>query len=85
MRCFPFSWDKHFKRNWAQYVGIVPPETHSGIAVRDFTLSNAEHRKQMWVGRVELLFTAAFIDSQGSPVEYDLAFLSSVFSKYNDL
>lgn len=79
VRCFPFSWDKHFKRNWAQYVGIVPPETHSGIAVRDFTLSNAEHRKQMWVGRVELLFTAAFIDSQGSPVEYDLAFLSCLY------
>ena len=33
----------------------------------------------MWVGRVELLFTAAFIDSQGSPVEYDLAFLSCLY------
>jgi hypothetical protein len=79
VRCFPFSWDKHFKRNWAQYVGIIPPEKNSGIAVRDFTLSNAEHRKQMWVGRVELLFTAAFIDSHGSLVEYDLAFLSCLY------
>jgi hypothetical protein len=79
VRCFPFSWDKHFKRNWPQYVGIVPPEKYSGIPVRDFTLSNAEHRKQIWVGRVELFVTAAFIDSQGSPVEYDLAFLSCLY------
>jgi hypothetical protein len=79
VRCFLFSWGKHFKRNWAQYVGIVPPEKYSGIAVREFTLSDAEHRKQMWVGRVELLFTAAFRDSEGLPVEYDLALLSCLY------
>ena len=63
IRCSPFSWDKLYKRNWAQYTTMVPPHKYSGIAFRDFNLANAEHRREMWVGRVELLLTATFKNS----------------------
>ena len=48
VRCYPFSWDKFNKRNWSQFVGIVPPKKYSGIAFRDYDLSKAEHRREMW-------------------------------------
>ena len=56
----PLSFDKFHGANPQQYVGLVPPERYSGIAFKDFDLGNARHREQMWVGRVELLFTAEF-------------------------
>ena len=43
-----FLWDKFNKRNWSQFVGIVPPKKYSGIAFRDYDLSKAEHRREMW-------------------------------------
>jgi hypothetical protein len=60
-------------------VGLVQPTRHSGIAFRDFDLANAQHRKQMWIGRVELLFTASFKNAQGEAFEFDLALLSCLY------
>ena len=79
VRSYPFSWDKYYKRNWAQYVGIVPPQKYSAIAFQDFDLRKSEHRREMWVGRVELLFQATFKNSEGSRFEYDLAFVTCLY------
>ena len=79
VRCYPFSWDKFNKRNWSQFVGIVPPKKYSGIAFRDYDLSKAEHRREMWVGRVELFFSVTFRNSEGSHFEYDLVFVSCLY------
>ena len=55
------------------------PQKYSGIAFRDYDLRNAEHRGAMWVGRVELLFSVTFKNSEGSLIEYDLALLSCLY------
>ena len=79
VRCYPFSWDKYYKRNWKQLVGIIPPEENTAIPFEDFDLGNSEHRKEMWVGRVELLFHATFKNSEGSRFEYALALVSCLY------
>lgn len=79
VRCYPFSFDKFHGANPQQYVGLVPPERYSGIAFKDFDLGIARHREQMWVGRVELLFTASFRSARGEAFQFNLAFLSCLY------
>ena len=80
IRCFPFTFDKFRGSNQLQYVGIIPTETNSGIAFKDFDLSLPEHRRKMWVGRIELLFSCIFHDRVGGEAgEYDLAFISCLY------
>ena len=80
VRCFPFVFDKFRGSNPMQYVGLVPPQTDSGIAFKDFDMSRPEHRRKMWVGRVELLFSCIFHDHpDGEAGEYDLALISCLW------
>jgi len=79
VRCYPFSFDKYRRTNPQQFVGLVPPRHYSGIAFKDFDLGNSSHRQKMWVGRVELLFTATFQDAQGTKYGFDLAFVSCLY------
>lgn len=79
VRCYPFSFDKFRRSNPRQYVGLVPPARDSGIPFRDFNLANPDHRRKMWVGRVELFFKASFRNAQGEAFEFDLAFLSCLY------
>jgi hypothetical protein len=79
VRCYPFSFDKFRGTNPRQYVALIPPERYSGIQFRQFDLGNARHREMMWVGRVELFFTASFKDAQGEVTEYDLALVSCLY------
>ena len=80
VRCYPFSFDKFHGANPQQYVGLVSPERYSGIAFKDFDLGNARHREQMWVGRVELLFTASIRSAQNKAFQFNLAFLSCLYN-----
>jgi len=79
VRCYPFSFDKFKGTNPRQYVGLVPPKQFTGIAFSDFDLGNASHRQKMWVGRVELLFTATFKNALGVEYEFDLAYVSCLY------
>jgi len=79
VRCYPFSFDKFRRANPRQFVGLVPPRIYTGVAFSDFDLGNASHRKKMWVGRVELLFTAVFKNAQGIEHEFDLAYVSCLY------
>ena len=55
----------NFSKGTGRNIAIIPPHKYSGIAFRDFDLANAEHRREMWMGRVELLFSATFKNSGG--------------------
>jgi len=79
VRCYPFSFDKYRRTNPRQFVGLVPPRRYTGIAFKDFDLGNSSHRQKMWVGRVELLFSATFNDGQGTQYDFDLAFVSCLY------
>ena len=79
VRCHPFSFDQFRGTNPRQYVALIPPERYSGIPFRQFDLGNSRHREKMWVGRVELFFSASFKDAQGEVTEYDLAFVSCLY------
>ena len=80
IRCFPFPFDQFRGSNPLQYVGLIPSQTDSGIAFKDFDLSLPEHRRKMWVGRVELLFSCIFHDRlDGEAGEYDLALISCLW------